>query len=116
MAVSIVTRRPSGSTATAPASTSPTARGSKRCSTARIRSCRRLRVVAGHHRDGLLGDDRAAIQGLVDEVDGAAGHGHAVREGVRHGVRAREGRQQRRMRVEDPTRERGSVSGPTIRM
>ena len=64
---------------------------------------RRL-VVAGQDRDRLLGDDRAAVERLVDEVDRAAGHPDAVGERVADGVRAREGRQQRGMRVQDPAR------------
>ncbi len=99
------TCRPSGPTASAPASMSATARGSRRCSTARIRAWSRLRVVAGQDRDRLLGHDRAAVERGIDEVDGAAGHGDPVGERIGHGVRAREGRQQRRMGIEDPTAE-----------
>ncbi len=71
-----------------------------------------LGVVAGQDRDGLLGDDRSAIERRVDEMDRAAGDRHPVREGVSDRVRAREGRQQRRVRVEDPPGERGEHRRP----
>ena len=64
-------------------------------------------VVAGQDRHRLLDDDRTAIQRLVDQVDRAATEDHAVRKGIANGVRARERRQQRRMGVHDPARERG---------
>ncbi len=66
---------------------------------------RRL-VVVGQDRDGLLGDDRAAVERRVDEVDGHAGHGDARREGVADGVQARERRQQRGMDVQHAAPER----------
>ena len=69
-------------------------------------------VVAGQDGDGLLRDDRPAVERRVDEVDRAAGHGHAVRQRVGDRVRARERRQQRRMRVEDPPGERGEDRRP----
>ncbi len=62
-------------------------------------------VVAGPDRDGLLGDDRAAVEGRVDEVDGRPGQDRSVGQRVAHGVGAREGRQKGRMGVEDPARE-----------
>ena len=40
------------------------------------------RVVAGQDLDGLLRDDRAAVERRVDEVDRAAGHGRAMRQRV----------------------------------
>ena len=55
-------------------------------------------VVAGEHRDGLLEEDRSAVERLVDEVDRDAGHAHAVGQGVGHGMGAGERRQERRMR------------------
>ncbi len=69
-------------------------------------------VVAGHDRDRLLGDDRTAVEGFVDEVDRAARDGHAVRQGVRDGVGPREGGQERGMRVEDAGRQRGQDARP----
>jgi hypothetical protein len=59
-------------------------------------------IVAGQHRDGLLRDDRPAVERLVDEVDGDAGDRDAVPERIADGVRPGERRQQRRMRVQDP--------------
>jgi len=67
---------------------------------------RRL-VVAGEDRHGLLGDDRSTVEGRIDEVDGRPGHGRAMGKGVANGMRAREGRQQRRVGVEDPARVTG---------
>ena len=55
---------------------------------------RRL-VVAGQDRDRLLGDDRAAVERLVDEVDGRAGDRDAGGERVADRVGARERRQER---------------------
>ena len=46
-------------------------------------------VVAGQDRDGLLGDDRAAVERRVDEMDRAPGDGHAVGERVGDRVRRR---------------------------
>ena len=69
-------------------------------------------VVRGEDRDGLLGHDRPAVEGLVDEVHGAAGHGHAVGQGIRDRVGTREGRQQRWVGVEDASPERGEDPGP----
>ena len=109
---SSATRRPSASTVRAPARSRATTCGSSRCSTARIRSWRRRGVVAGQDRHGLLGDDRPAVEGRVDEVDGAAGDPHARGERVLDRVRARERRQERRMRVDDPAVERGQDGRP----
>ena len=39
-------------------------------------------VVVVVHRDGLLGDDGAGIDALIDEMDGAAGDFDAVVEGL----------------------------------
>ena len=66
---------------------------------------RRL-VVVGQDRDRLLGHDRTAVERGVDQVDRHPGHAHAVRERIANGVGTRERRQQRRMRVQDPSRER----------
>ena len=69
-------------------------------------------VVAGQDRHGLLDDDRAAVEGLVHEMDGAAGDGHAVGERVGDRVRARERGQQRRVGVQDPAVERAEHRRP----
>ena len=63
-------------------------------------------VVVGQDGDGLLRDDRPAVERGVHEVDRAAGDGDAVGQRVRHGMTTGERRQQRRMRVEDPSAER----------
>jgi hypothetical protein len=54
---------------------------------------RRLRV-AGDDRDGFLGDDRPAVERLVDEVHGHARHGRPMSERIADGVCARKRRQQ----------------------
>ena len=74
-------------------------------------------VVAWQDRDGLLRDDRTAIERLVHEMDRAAGHRDPVSERVGDGVGAREHRQQRRMRVEDPAtegRQHGRADDPHV--
>jgi hypothetical protein len=60
-------------------------------------------IVAGQDRDGFLGDDRAAVEGCVDDVDGHAGDRGAMGERISDGVGSRERGQERGMRVEDPT-------------
>jgi hypothetical protein len=58
-----------------------------------------VRVLDG---DRLLNEDRAAIQVVGDEVDGAASDFDAMRQGVGDGVhRAAEGGQQRRVGIDD---------------
>ena len=93
--------------ATAPASSSATARGSSRCSTALIRSCKASSSSPGRIGTASWSDDRTAVERLVDDVNGAAGDLRAVGDRVAHGVRPRERRQQRRVGVQDPARERG---------
>ena len=66
---------------------------------------RRL-VVGGEDLDGLLEHDRAAVERLVDEVDGRAGHADARDKRVADRMRARERWQERRVGVEDPATER----------
>ena len=39
-------------------------------------------IVAVEHGHGFLHDDRAVVEFLVDEVDGASGNLHAVGEGL----------------------------------
>ena len=63
--------------------------------------------VVLQHRDGLLGHDRAAVEGRVDEMDRDARDGDAGGEGVAHGVQPRERGEQARVDVEDPAGERG---------
>ena len=111
MALSIVTRRPSGSTAMAPARTSAHGARQQSMLDGADPIVERRDVVAGHDGHRLLGHDRATVERLVDEVDGAAGHGHAVGQGVQHGMGPGERREQRRVRVEDPTREGGEHLG-----
>ena len=72
----------------------------------------RLDVIAGQDRHRLLGKDRPAVERLIDEMDGAPGDRHAVRQGVGDGVRAGERRQQRWMGVEDAPGERGEDLRP----
>ncbi len=59
-------------------------------------------IVVRGDGNRLLGHDRPTVERRVDEMDRAAGHGRAVRQRVANRVRARERRQQARMRVEDP--------------
>ena len=51
-------------------------------------------IVAGQDLDCLLGDDRAAVQRRIDEMDRATGHLRAVGDGVGDGVAAGERREQ----------------------
>ena len=62
----------------------------------------RVLVVARLKRHRALQYDRPVVQVLIDEVHGAAADLHAVVEGLPLRVHAGEGRQQRRMDVEDP--------------
>ena len=62
----------------------------------------RVVVVNGHAR---LGDDRPGVDAVVDEVDGAPGDLHTVREGVTNAVRTREAGQQRGVGVHEPAAE-----------
>jgi hypothetical protein len=58
--------------------------------------------VAGQNGDPLLGDDRAAVNLLVDEMDRATGFADARGERLFPGVKSLEGRQKRGMNVDDP--------------
>ena len=109
-ATSIVTCRPS--VVTAPASMSATDPRQEPVLDGLDPRLEARLVVAGQDRDRLLGDDRAAVERRVDEVDGRPGHGRPVGERVAHGMRARERRQERRMRVDDPARIRGERHRP----
>ena len=60
-----------------------------------------LTSSSGRIATRLLGDDRAAVEGRVDQVDRASGHGRAVGQRVRHRVAARERRAAGWVRVED---------------
>lgn len=62
-------------------------------------------VVIGQHRDGLLREHRAGIDTRIDKVDRRPGDLHAVRQRVRHRMRAGKRRQQRRMGIDDPATE-----------
>ena len=61
-------------------------------------------VIGRQDRHRLLGDDRTAIQRLVDQVDRDARDRDTRRQRVTHGMHARERRQQRRMDIEDAAR------------
>jgi hypothetical protein len=68
-------------------------------------------VVTGQHRHGALGEHRSGVHPGVDEVDRRAGGVHPGGQGVAHGVRAREGGQQRRVGVDHPAGEGVQDSG-----
>jgi len=59
-----------------------------------------LGVVVVYGDDGLE-DDGAGVEIFVDEMDSAAGEFDAVFEGLALGFEAREGREERRVNVED---------------
>ena len=80
---------------------SRTTSGSSRCSTARIRACSVSGVSPGSTGNGLLPEDGAGVDALVDEVHGHPRLGDARRERLLDGVGAGEGRQQRRVHVDD---------------
>ena len=61
----------------------------------------RVRVVRLQHRNHPLRHDHTMIQMLIDKMDRAAGHPHAVVEGLRLRFKAGKGRQQRGMNVEN---------------
>ena len=61
--------------------------------------------------DGALGDDRARVDALVDEVDGHAEDLHAVGERLLDRADARERGQQRRVHVDHPAREAREEGG-----
>ena len=63
-------------------------------------------VVTGQDLNGLGEDDGAAVERRVDQVDRHPGHAGARRERVADRVRSGKARQQRRMHVENPLRER----------
>src|SRR5581483_11878086 len=66
----------------------------------------RLGRVARQHRHAFLRDDRAGVEIRRDDVHGRAGLSHTGREGALDGVHsAREGREQRRVDVDDPAAE-----------
>src|SRR4051812_40799753 len=62
-------------------------------------------VVVENGHDGL-GDDGAAVDALIDEMDGAAGDFNAVIKGLSPGLEAGKRREERGMDVDDPVRER----------
>ena len=100
------TCRPSAATESAPARSRPTARGSRRCSTARIRAWR-----VSSSSPGRIGTASWATIGPPSRVASTRWTVQpvtvdAVGERVAHRVGARERRQERRMGVEDPVRVR----------
>ena len=78
---------------------------------------KRCLVVVRQDRHRLLGHDRAAVQRRVHQVHGHAGHRHAGGQGVARPVEPGEGRQQRRVHVEDPAaegRQHGRADQPQV--
>ncbi len=69
-------------------------------------------IVVREDRHRLLGHDRPAIEGRIDEVHRAARDRDAVLERVAHGMGAGERRQQARVGVEDPSRIGRQDGGP----
>ena len=67
-------------------------------------------VVVSYFDDGLQ-DDGAGVEIFVHEMDGAAGEFYAVFEGLALGFEAGEGREKRRMDVEDAIGEGGDEIG-----
>ena len=65
----------------------------------------RLDGVVFQDRHGSLDDDGTVIADLVDEVDRAPGHLDPVLERLGLTVQSREGREERRVNVEDPISE-----------
>ena len=92
-----------------PASSSPRAQatvaGYRARSATLIRSCSDSSVSPGQYRDHLLGQDRPGVHLEGGQVHGAPGLGDARGERVAHPVPAGEGREQRRVRVQDAARE-----------
>ena len=76
-----------------------TTRGSRRCSTAWMRSSS---VARGSSGDRLLREHGPGVEPLVDVVHGHAGRVGAGRDRVADRVRAGERRQERRVDVDDP--------------
>jgi len=69
-----------------------------------------LGVVVCDGNDGLE-DDGASVEIFVDEMDGAAGEFDAIFESLALGLEAGEGREQRRVNVEDAVGEGGDEIG-----
>ena len=86
---------------------SRTTSGSRRCSTACTRARSESDVSPGQDRHRLGADHGARVDALVDVVDGRGGLRHARGQDVLDRVRAREGGQRRRVRVDDPARRSG---------
>ena len=72
----------------------------------------RTLVIGRQDRHRLLGDDRTAIQRLVDQVDGDARDGDTRRQRVTHGMHPRERGKQRRMDIEDAALPAGKDTRP----
>ena len=84
-----------------------------------MRADERVRVIAGENGNGLLQDDDAVVELLVDKVHGASGDLDAVVEGLLLRVEPGKGGQQRGVDVQDAVgegldelrREQAHVSG-----
>jgi len=61
----------------------------------------RVRVVALQHRNGPLQHNNAVVEMLVYKMDRAAGNLYPIIESLRLRLKAREGRKQRRVNIED---------------
>ena len=94
-----------GSAVTRPRARSPTTAGSSSCSSGRSAQPERRRVGPLGHVERALGDDRAGVDALVDEVHGHARDLDAVGHGLLDGADAGEGREERRVDVDDALRE-----------
>ena len=71
-----------------------------------------LARIAHEDRHPFLPQDRAGVDPVVDEVDGGAGLVDTGPEGLLDRVSAREGRQERRVHVDDRARETVEEAGP----
>ena len=109
---SMTTRRGlPGSTLTAPRAIRPTASG-EQLVLHRVQAAQHLTGILGLRQlDRALEDDRPGVDPAVDEVDRHPEHLDPVVERLLDGPQARKRRQQRRMDVDDPIRERRQELG-----
>ena len=61
----------------------------------------RLSSITRKNGDAALTQNRARIDSGIDEMDGAAGFGHACLDGLTPGLQSSEGRQERWMDIQD---------------
>ena len=83
-----------------PSSTRATAAGNSRCSSIRMRAASDSLGIAVQHRHRRLEHDRPGVEFGRHQVDGAAGHLHAVRQRLGRSRGPGERRQQRRVNVQ----------------